>query len=98
MAPQRLVARIRLDEISAELHLLVEELRDDIIMVIVIRRTRCALSIRVLGGVELRLSNLAQLSGQGLEQVLTVVEATVIGHVHGHPQSGGGQLIVQNLE
>lgn len=55
-----------------------EELRDDVIPVVVIRRSRRALSVRLLGGVEVPLSSLAQLSGQSFEQVLTVVEAAVI--------------------
>lgn len=75
-----------------------EELRDDVITVIVIRRSGRALSVRLLGGVKVPLSSLAKLSSQSFEQVLTIVEAAVIGHVHGHPESGGGQLIMQNLE
>lgn len=75
-----------------------EELREDVITVIVIRRSARALSVRLLGRVEVPLSSLAQLSGQSFEQVLTVVEAAVIWHVQGHPESGGGQLIMQNLE
>lgn len=55
-----------------------EELRDDVITVIVIGRSGCALSVRLLSGVEVPLSSLAKLSGQSFEQVLTVVEAAVI--------------------
>lgn len=55
-----------------------EELRDDVITVIVIRRSGRALSVRLLGGVEVPLSSLAKLSSQSFEQVLTIVEAAVI--------------------
>lgn len=94
MAPQCLVPQVRLDEVCAELHLFMEELGDDIAMVTIVRRGCRALYVGLL----VPLSNLAQLSGQGFQQVLTVVEAAVIGDVHGHPKPGGGQLIVQNLE
>lgn len=40
---------------------------------------------------------LRELSDQLLEQELAVVEATVIGHMHGHPQAHRGQLIMENL-
>lgn len=98
VAPQRLMTRIWLDEISAELDLLMEELRRDVFVVIVIRCGRRALSVGLMAGADVPLCSQAQLSGQGLEQMLTVVEAAVIWHVHGHPESSGGQLIMQNLQ
>lgn len=41
--------------------------------------------------------SLGELSDQLLEQELPVVEATVVGHMHGHPQAHRGQLVMENL-
>lgn len=41
--------------------------------------------------------SLGELSDQLLEQELAVMEATVVRHMHGHPQAHRGQLVVENL-
>lgn len=110
MTPQCLVAWIRLNEVSAELHLLVEELRNGTCVGIV-HCPPCAVSIRLMNLVGLwgmgrevltaclkPLQRLTQLSQQSLEKELAVVEATVVRNVHGHPEPRGGQLVMKNLQ
>lgn len=117
MAPKRLVAGEGLDEVSAQLHLLVEELKERggaelpavltrllPVSLVVVRGTDagdCAAHVLEYtgggGGGGGGSCSLRELGDQLLEEVLTVVEAAVVRHVHGHPEAGGGQLIVEHL-
>lgn len=85
VAPQCLVAWVWLDEISAELYLVMEELRDGVGVGLV----HWASSVRLL--------DLTQLSQQYLEQELAVVKAAVVRYVHGHPKFCGREFIMKNL-
>lgn len=121
MTPQRLVSREGLDEVRAQLHLLVEELKDwgeaELPLLpccLCSRQLPVSLAVAVMvgataggrvgavlgrtgGGGGRGSWSLRELRDEFLEQELTVVKATVVGDVHGHPEAHRGQLIVENL-
>ena len=120
VTPECLMSREGLYQIWAQLHFLVEELKDCGEAELPLLLT-CCLSFRQLpvslvmalmvetdagdcGGLVLRWTGsgggrwcLVELSYQLLEQELAVMEPTVVRHMHGHPKTHRGQLIMENL-
>lgn len=106
MAPERLVAGVGLDQVRAQLHLLVEELQDGVkakLLLLVIdrglgsRQLAVGLAVAAVVGatawVALRGTaggSLGELGDELLEQELAVVEAAVVGNMHGHPEAHRG--------
>lgn len=106
MTPERLVAGVGLDQVRAQLHLLVEELQDGVkakLLLLVVdrglssRQLAVGLAVAAVVGatawVALRGTgggSLGELGDELLEQELAVVEAAVVGNMHGDPVAHGG--------
>lgn len=107
MTPERLVAGVGLDQVGAQLHLLVEELQNGVkakLLLLVVDdcglgscQLAVGLAVAVVVGaaawVALRGTgggSLGELGDELLEQELAVVEAAVVGNMHGHPEAHRG--------